>query len=185
MIVRLLQAAFLAGGAYFLYKKLYPATLRPEKPTTYAQRREFLRKMSPYIGMVERDYGIKGIIFLSQAALESNYGTSGLYKQANNIFGIKATKSWIAAGKPTWSGMTEEFAKGGGAMLMRDTFRKYDSLEESIRDWASLIKNVYKTAYKYASAGDVFGYGEKIYEFGYSTHPRYAYLLQEKANQIV
>ena len=63
-------------------------------------------------------------IALSQAAIESAWGTSRFYREANNIFGI-----W-AFGKNT--PRIAALQKRGGKTIW---VKKYDSIEQSIRDY--------------------------------------------------
>ena len=67
---------------------------------------------------------------------------------------------------------------------IRDTFKAYPSWRASVLDWAELISGPYKTAYRYAQAGDLIGYGNAIVNTGYSTDPYYPTLLAQTANDI-
>lgn len=173
-------AIIAAGGglaAYYLYA-------RPEK----GDKAAFLRYMRAIAPEIERKYGIAQNITIDQAALESGFGQSGLAKGGFNLYGIKVSKAWAAAGKPVWTGRTQEFVKNylgiETPIDIKDAFKKYSSWRESVYDWAELISGKYKTAYSYAKAGDLLGYGNAIHKTGYSTHPLYASLLAETDNQI-
>lgn len=170
--------AVLGGGvAYYLYS-------RPEK----GDKAAFLRFMKAIAPEIERKYGIRQNITIDQAALESDFGQSGLAKGGFNLYGIKVSKAWAAEGKPTWTGMTQEFVKNylgfEAPINIKDAFKKYKSWRESVYDWADLISGKYKTAYAQAKAGDLLGYGKAIYSTGYSTHPQYATLLAKTDNDI-
>ena len=150
-----------------------------------ASKAEFLAFMKAVAPDIEARYGIKPIITITQASLESDFGQSGLAVYGKNLYGLKVSSQWLADGKPTWSGMTQEFF--GGSLTptnIKDTFKKYPSWRASVFDWAELISGPYKTAYKYARAGDLLSYGTAIYETGYSTHPAYRTLLAQTNNDI-
>jgi flagellum-specific peptidoglycan hydrolase FlgJ len=150
------------------------------KKRTKADFLAFIRGIAPEI---EARYGIKPEITIDQAALESGYGQSGLAQEGNNLYGIKASKDWLAAGKPLWTGRTQEFV-GGKAIDITDAFKKYGSWRASVLDWAELISGKYKTAYAAAKRGDLLAYGTAIYQTGYSTHPDYRTLLAKTSNEI-
>lgn len=64
----------------------------------------------------------------SQAALESNYGTRA---PGNNLFGIKAGKSWTG---PTQTLTTHERKVDGTTVKIKQKFRVYDTPEAAIAD---------------------------------------------------
>jgi flagellum-specific peptidoglycan hydrolase FlgJ len=152
------------------------------KKATPAQQ-AFLNSVNKYSADIEKIYGIKPVILLSQASLESGFGTSGLARNGMNLFGIKVSKQWEKDGKPVWTGVTHEFVNGV-EITITDKFKKYGSWKESIYDWAELISGIYKTAYGFAKTGNVASYGQAIVNTGYSTHPQYASLLTKVASQI-
>lgn len=71
-------------------------------------------------------------ITIAQAILESNWGNSNLTKTANNLFGIKADKHWRGE-FVTFD--TNEFHN----TIIKDKFRKYPTLEDSIIDHSSFL----------------------------------------------
>lgn len=70
-------------------------------------------------------------LMASQAALESGWGKSGLMKKANNVFGMKAGKSWQG---DTIHMPTKEQRSDGSWYTENAKWRKYGSVEESISD---------------------------------------------------
>lgn len=82
---------------------------------------------------------------MAQFALESMAGTSPLFKRSFNGFGIKASAPW------TGERVSHNSMEVGGA---RDSdFRKYASLEESIKDHASFFESTdYRKNVAYAKA---------------------------------
>lgn len=102
-------------------------------------------------------------ITIAQAILESNWGDSNLTKTANNLFGIKADYYW----KGDYVLFdTNEYHN----TMIRDKFRKYNSLSESIKDHSDfLFKN---KRYKEHGVFDAKTYKEQaqaLENAGYST----------------
>lgn len=155
---------------------------------------EFVAFMKSIAPEIEDRYGIKPNITITQGSLESGFGQSGLASDGLNIYGIKVSKEWARDGLPVWTGLTQEFVnkvKGVAlplatpqAVTIKDSFKKYGSWRQSVLDWAELISGKYKTAYGFAKAGDLVGYGNAIYNTGYSTHPGYASLLQKTEKEL-
>lgn len=71
-------------------------------------------------------------ITIAQAILESNWGKSSLTKEANNLFGIKADSSW--KGESMVFDTNEYYNQ-----MIKDKFRKYDSLYESMKDHSAFL----------------------------------------------
>ena len=98
----------------------------------------FLSKVLPVVKKVyaknkaEGKYAHPVSITLSQAAMESGWGTSRFYKVANNIFGV-----W-AYDKNTQRIAAKEKRNGKTIWL-----RKYTSLEESVMDYYLNISKSY------------------------------------------
>lgn len=101
--------------------------------------RENFEKNS-FISKIEKtavnEYSKSGIlpsITISQAILESNWGTSKLATEGNNLFGIKADRSW--------NGDRINFnTKENYDDYVYADFRKYSSWEESVIDYTNFLK---------------------------------------------
>lgn len=108
-------------------------------------------------------------VCIGQAALETGWGRSSLMTKANAFFGIKAGSSW--KGK-VYSAKTQECYDGVNYTTITDTFRAYDSLEESVKDYYDLITG----SSRYAAACNVKDAKEAItaiHKGGYATSPTY------------
>ncbi len=128
---------------------------------------------SAFIGMLaqaaqdcQRKTGIPASITLAQAALESSWGARAI---GNNLFGIKADKSWTG---PTVSFATTEHLSGKNVGLV-DRFRAYDNWLASMVDHAQfLLKNPrYAKCFKQT---DCAGWARELQAAGYATDPDYA-----------
>lgn len=104
----------------------------------------------------------------AQAILESNWNKSELSKYHNNLFGVKADKSWkgLFATYPT-----KEFVNGKW-ITVQGKFRKYGSIGESIVDHARfLVQN--KRYKKVIGEMDYRKVCVFIKSAGYATDPNY------------
>lgn len=108
-------------------------------------------------------------VAVAQAALESAFGRSGLARDANNLFGIKAGSSWDG---PTLDLPTREFVDGQWIGTVA-TWRKYDELVDCFADYGELIARVYPQSA--AAKGDPRAYLEGLTsgELKYATDPDY------------
>ncbi len=83
---------------------------------------------------------------LAQAALETGWGKNTV-NGANNMFGIKAGS---VTSTPYWKGdkilATTKENYGKGLVTINDYFRKYDKLEDSIKDHSYLLMSLNRYA---------------------------------------
>jgi flagellar protein FlgJ len=114
----------------------------------------------------QRATGIPASFTLAQAALESSWGTEAA---GNNLFGIKADRSWKG---PTVDFRTTEHM-GGKDVKLVDRFRAYDSWLASMVDHAQFLqKNSRYAACFRETTGE--GWARAVAKAGYATDPRYA-----------
>jgi len=132
---------------------------------------------SAFIGMLaqaaqdcQRKTGIPASITLAQAALESSWGARAI---GNNLFGIKADKSWTG---PTITFGTHEHLNGED-VAMPDRFRAYPDWLASMVDHAQfLLKNPrYAKCFKETTGT---GWARALQAAGYATDPDYSAKLQ-------
>lgn len=97
----------------------------------------FLEEMIPHAQEMQRRTGIPASVALAQAALESGFGRSLLAKQAKNLFGVKAGKSWKGE---TISLPTTEYIQGKPVRVVA-RWRKYPSYRDSFMDLARVYYN--------------------------------------------
>ncbi|MDM5320927.1 phage tail protein [Bacillus pumilus] len=136
---------------------------------------DFIKKLAPGAQKVHKKYNVLASLVIAQGCLESGFGSSGLSKQANNLFGIKGTYN----GKYVlmW---TSEQDKKGNVTRIQAKFRKYPSYAESLADLGSLYTRLsrYKAVvgekdYKKATAA--------VSKAGYATDIHYP----SKLNSII
>ena len=120
----------------------------------------------------QNKYGVPASVTLAQIILESggSYpgGLSGLAYNDNNLFGIKAGSSW--KGK-TATYKTTEYTNGK-PYTTTATFRKYNSVAESIEDHGKLLASSIYTK-KTNGATSLTDYVTKMGSV-YATSPTYA-----------
>ncbi|MBS4762072.1 glycoside hydrolase family 73 protein [Carnobacteriaceae bacterium zg-ZUI252] len=136
-----------------------------------SQRLAFFDKIRAASQQNQRDYGVFASITMAQAALESNFGTSGLASEYYNLFGVKGNAE---------NGVllpTLEFLNGQYVEI-KDYFVVYPSWDASIVAHGQLLYNgtnwnnqLYRDViiaknYHDAAIGLVSG--------GYATDPNYA-----------
>ena len=116
-------------------------------------------------------------IAAAQAALESAWGKSRLAVQGNNLFGIKAGKSWTGK-RVTFT--TREFDETRGWYTIVADFRAYASWADCFRDYGSIIGRLpwYADAAAAAKKNDARGFLDGLVsrpgEPGWATDPDYA-----------
>lgn len=145
---------------------------------TKAQKQEFISKMWQAI-YANRDK-LKGLlpsVILVQSGFESGWGQDGIAKQYNNYFGFKVgsgrvySNRWDEAnGKRSFNTRTNEYDKNGNKTTIKDNFRVYDSMEDSLIDRNALIQDQYKSA---LSATTPLAQLTALKNGGYSTSPTY------------
>jgi flagellar protein FlgJ len=136
--------------------------------------RAFVEKLKPYAEAAGRAAGLPGAYLLAQAGLETGWGrfqprhADGT--ASNNLFGIKAGKSWTGA---VVEAKTTEFVNGQ-AVKSVEKFRAYASQADALADYAALIGRNPRYAKAVASAADPAAFAQGLQKAGYATDPRYA-----------
>lgn len=128
---------------------------------------EYIRLYSKAALDQERAYGIPASITLAQGILESGAGKSGLTRNTNNHFGIKALGGWNG---PVYYAWDDEPNKS--------KFRVYASAAESFRDHSEFLKrnSRYHSLFS-KSVYDYRGWAIGLQKAGYATAKNYAAAL--------
>lgn len=108
-------------------------------------------------------------VCIAQSILETGWGKSSLMAKANAYFGIKSGRNWKG---PVYSTKTKEWYDGVNATNITDTFRAYNTLEDSIKDYYNLICE-YSRYSKACNTMDPKECIQGIKDGGYSTYPTY------------
>ena len=149
--------------------------------TAAEDTRDFVRKYINAAVEVNKKYGTPYEAVLAQGILESGYGRSGLTKNANNFFGIKAGSGW--SGEVVFLETQEEYTPGTTTTIT-DGFRKYPTIEEGWLGYGEFITNNsrYQEALKYP--GDPRQYIVEIKKAGYATDSAYVEKVTKLIDQI-
>jgi len=142
---------------------------------------EFVNRLLPPIRRAASSLGLNPMGMLAQAALETGWGQR-MPRNADgsssfNMFGVKAGDGWNGP-KATDDSME---VINGVATPRRAAFRSYGSIEESVSDFANLLKSSPRYREAICAGQDVKGYVEGIGKSGYATDPQYA----DKLSQIL
>lgn len=133
--------------------------------------------MIPFAQQLQRETGIPASITMAQYIQESGLKPSGLAKNYNNLFGVKASEGW--KGKSVNMG-THEYVNGK-KVNQSASFRVYDSLEDAFRDRGKFLSgNRYKNLFQ---TKDPVQWAYGLQKAGYATDPNYAkYLINHIKN---
>jgi flagellum-specific peptidoglycan hydrolase FlgJ len=111
---------------------------QPQKPDPNV---EFIVLIYDDVMTVSKHSGFSWLFMLAQSALETRWGR-GVIKGSNNIFNVKADKSY--KGKTVFVEEAEEHRINAAGKketyYERSYFRAYESYTESIRDWLKFLE---------------------------------------------
>ena len=140
---------------------------------------EFVNRMMPSIKTAAGSLGVNPMGLMAQAALETGWGQR-MPRNADgspsyNMFGIKAGEGW--SGPKAIADSME--VTNGVAAPKRTAFRSYGSIEESVNDFAALLKNSPRYKDALAAGANASAYVARIGNSGYATDPEYGNKLNE------
>jgi len=139
---------------------------------------QFISEITPYAQQSQESTNIPSSFVVSEAALESGWGSSQLALQAFNLFGVKADSSWHG---PVLTLPTKEFIKCVW-VTQQAKWRKYDSWLSCISDHATfLLTNPrYAPAFKTTNVSD---FVHAISSAHYASDPLYSNKIMEIITQ--
>lgn len=112
----------------------------------------------------QKRYGIPASVTLAQMALESDWGQSELAINGKNYFGIKATRKWVADGKPFSEHDDEK---------RNEKFCNYASVEESMEHHSKLLTSKHYQRYCAFPATDYQNWLRGLIKAGYASGKGY------------
>lgn len=136
---------------------------------------QFLNDYGLNMTIAAEDSGIFPSVMLAQAALESAWGQSGLTRNGNALFGIKAFNQ----PSPYWKGKkytanSKEY-ENGSYTNNQHSFRAYDSKMDSIRDYVWFLQhNPTYSKNGVFTASSPEEQARALKAAGYATDPQYA-----------
>jgi LysM repeat protein len=152
-------AAAASGGAW------------PAPGTGNRSKQQFIEASAAAAQESQRRTRVPVSVAIAQAIHESDWGTSGLARNANNFFGIKARNGEGSAGV-YWMDAWE--VVNGQDVIVPEPFRAYNNPAESFVDHGLFfVRNSrYRPAFAYADEPREFA--RAIADAGYATDPGYA-----------
>lgn len=169
-------------------KAISPATpadgktpVSASQDVSFASPQAFIDAVWPHAERVAKESGVSVEAVVAQAALETGWGKH-IMKDANgknsfNLFGIKADSRWDG---DTVSVLTTEY-RDGIVQRERASFRAYDSIEDSINDYANFLKSSPRYQNALQHQDNPHEYVKALQDAGYATDPAYA----EKLTNII
>jgi uncharacterized FlgJ-related protein len=158
-------------------------------------RKQMIDKYGVFVKNITKGTGIfPATVFIQMITESSRFmtvngkrvnmvGGSKLSREANNFFGIKGYK-------PAWKGevyrinTTEQDKYGNEYTEYSSPFRKYATVEDSIRDYIKLITNSRYKSYGVTTAGSVKQQFEALKRAGYFTAQGYVNLAVQLNNEL-
>jgi flagellar protein FlgJ len=137
---------------------------------------DFVDAVRPHAEQAAAELGVPARVLIAQAALETGWGkhmarhTDG--SSALNLFGVKAQPGWSGA---SLKHTTTEY-RDGQAVTENASFRAYDSVGASFKDYVQFLKGNPRYAEALRS-GSVHGFAQGLQKAGYATDPHYAQKL--------
>jgi|HubBroStandDraft_6_1064221.scaffolds.fasta_scaffold15217_4 flagellar protein FlgJ len=158
------------------------ASSRP--PPSTADKISFVKSIEPFAQQASSALGVAPETLIAQAALETGWGqhvpTAGNGTSSFNLFGIKAGSGW--SGDSVNSLTTEVSA--GRASVLPQSFRSYDSLQQGVNDYVSLLQNNSRYQRALGTGSDVNAFAGGLASGGYATDPDYVQKLQATAAAV-
>ncbi len=127
-----------------------------------------IRKVAPLFVAESKRTGILASVCLAQFTVESGFGQSELAQGANNIFGMKAELSGNTWSNSTWNGDvytkdTGEQLSSGEYVTVTADFRKFDSINQCIRDHSAYLLGAEKDGHlRYEGISKVSSFEDAI-----------------------
>lgn len=170
IIFPVLLILLLSFASIFL---LFNREKQPIQDEATAYQQIFIDEIASEAKLLQKQTQLFASITIAQAILESDWGRSDLAVEANNLFGIKGAFNEKSSVMPT-----DEFINGE-RITIDDSFKKYETIQESMSDHMEFLKgSTYaeiKISKNYREAAVALQKG------GYATDPEYA----EKLIQII
>ncbi|MGV6816596.1 MAG: flagellar assembly peptidoglycan hydrolase FlgJ [Thiotrichales bacterium] len=145
-----------------------------QQPLPWKNSREFIASLLPSAKKAAEKLGTKPEAVLAVAALETGWGKHVMKDQqgspSNNLFGIKSSRDW--ADKPTTWAATLEF-EGGIMRKKTEPFRQYQSIDESVMDFANFVQSNHRYTKALENADQPDQFLKELHKAGYATDPDY------------
>lgn len=119
------------------------------------QVESFVKPLWSFAVEVSKEFGINPLIVLSQAALETGWGTSNLARRHKNFFGL--TTGGKTAKTPYWGGVVYISQN-----QYKIPFRSYDSVRNGFLDFGYFISKFKSYASVRPFIGNIYQYADAV-----------------------
>lgn len=126
---------------------------------------EWINRSLPAAVMVKRNWGVPIAVTISQGAFESDWGHRA---PGNMYFGVKGKSP-----KGNSIDVTTHEVSGGVSSKIKDSFRSYDTLEQSADDYGRFLTVNKRYAAAFSFPNDPEKFIHEIAKAGYATNPNY------------
>lgn len=147
-------------------------------------RKQFIDKYSTVASNVTKNTGIFPETLLAMAIVESQGKVNNVYLVGAGLIAVKANNYFGIKDSTSWTGQTIQLPTPGDAQKI-STFRKYNTIEESFKDFVKFLKT--NPRYKNAGVFDSNDYAEQIINIaraGYAENKNYAVVITSVANSV-
>ena len=154
-----------------------------ESRIPFESEQSFVSELWQHAKKAAEKIGLNPAVMLAQSALETGWGKYIINKpngqSSNNLFNIKADKSW-QGDKAAKSSL--EFEQGV-AVKRQSNFRVYESIEQSFDDFINFLQQNprYESALK--TINNPEQYLQELQKSGYATDPNYAEKIMNVLNR--
>ncbi|MGY3742602.1 glycoside hydrolase family 73 protein [Leuconostoc inhae] len=160
------------GATFWSQTLIYDKQETPNQDAVRQQKTDWINQLAPYARQMQEEYGVIASISIAQAILESDWHTSTLSTQYNNLYGIKADANQKSVVLPT-----QEF-ENGQWITIQGRFAAYDTWQASMKAHAKLLYHgtSWNTEqYEHVlQARDYKSAAQALTQDGYATDPMYA-----------
>ncbi len=146
-------------------------TPTPTRTRQLTFEEQFIAQIGPAASESQTETRVPASVTIAQAILESDWGRSGLARNGNNFFGIKAKEKGGNAGV-IWMNTGEVL--NGQSVVVNAPFRAYRSAADSFIDHGKFFLENSRYASAMKVAGNATAFAREIQRAGYATDPAYA-----------
>jgi len=148
--------------------------IKPASELKFDSPMQFIRQLWHATSDFIAEKGLNPRAIIAQAALETGWGKHIIKKpdgqSSHNLFGIKSNNGW--SGDKVLAN-TLEF-KNGVMDQSKESFRSYESLMDSVRDYVGFITGNDRYKVAIANQDNPDNYISELQRAGYATDPEYA-----------
>ncbi|MDC0611931.1 flagellar assembly peptidoglycan hydrolase FlgJ [Vibrio sp.] len=182
-LARIRQAKEAAANPSNMIPAEASSTIRQSSDASFNGPQDFVNKLKPYADRAAKALGVDPSLLLAQAALETGWGDNVIKNSlgsSNNLFNIKADKSWAGNKVAT---QTLEY-EGATPVLEQASFRAYNNFQDSFNDYVRFLNSNPRYANALHNSKDSNDFIRGIHDAGYATDPDYADKVLRVKNQI-